>query len=88
MYYLCYVITTEYEHGHTIGKVWGGGGVSKPTPSEIARADQNRAKLNPIVKTVKIAEFRTPTPQDVRGKKAIKFYDYLVSRLFFISNDK
>jgi len=36
------------------------------TPLEIPKALQNRAKLNPIVKTVKIAEFRTPTPQYVR----------------------
>jgi len=38
------------------------------------KALQNRAKLNPTVKTVKIAEFRTPTPQDVRkqGSKILK----------------
>jgi len=31
-------------------------------------------KLNPIVKIVKIAEFRTPTPQDVwkKGSKILK----------------
>jgi len=39
-----------------------------PNP-QIPKTLQNRAKLNPIVKT---AEFRTPTPQDVR-KKAVKF---------------
>ena len=44
----------------------GGGG--QPLPPEIPKALQNRAELNPIVKTVKIAEFRTPTPQDVRKK--------------------
>jgi len=51
----------------------GGGefGGSTPPP-EIPKAPQNRAKLNPIVKTVKkIAEFRKPTHQDVR-KKGIK----------------
>ena len=38
--------------------------------TEIPKALQNRAKLNPIVKTVKkIAEFRKPTPQDVRKKR-------------------
>ena len=47
-----------------------GGGVQPPP--EIPKASQNRAKLNLIVKTVKIAEFRTPKPQDVR-KKAAKF---------------
>ena len=45
-----------------------GGGV-QPPPLEIPKALQNRDKLNPIVKTVKIAEFRTPTLQDVREKR-------------------
>ena len=31
----------------------GEGGVSSPPPLEIPKALQNRAKLNPIVKTVK-----------------------------------
>ena len=40
-----------------------------PPPSEIPKTLQNCAKFNPILKTVKrIAEFRTPTPQDVRKK--------------------
>jgi len=46
-----------------------------PPPPEIWKALQNRAKLNPIVKTVKkIAEFRMPTPQDVqkKGSKIVK----------------
>ena len=42
-------------------------GCSNP-PSEIPKALQNRAKLNQIVKLLKIAEFRTPTHQDVRKK--------------------
>ena len=48
--------------------------VFNPPPPEIRMALQNRAKLNPIVKTVPIAEFRTPTPQDVRkkGSKILK----------------
>jgi len=52
---------------------WGCG-VQTPLPPEIPKALQNRAKLNPIVKTVKIAEFRTPTPQDVwkKGSKILK----------------
>ena len=41
--------------------------MSKPPP-EIPKDFQSRAKLNPTVKTVKFAEFRTPTPQDVRQK--------------------
>jgi hypothetical protein len=45
-------------------------------PPEILKALQNRAKLNPTVKTVKIAEFRTPTHQDVRkkGSKILKLH--------------
>ena len=52
-----------------MGGIWG-----VYPPPEIPKALQNRAKLNPIVKTVKIAEFRTPTPQDVRkkGSKILK----------------
>ena len=46
----------------------GEGGIKPPPPSEIPKALQNRAKLNPIVKLLKTAEFRTPTPQDVRKK--------------------
>ena len=58
------------------------GDVQTPPP-EIPKALQNRAKLNPIVKLLKIAEFRTPTPQDIRkkGSKVLKL-------LFYISNDK
>jgi len=37
-------------------------------PPEIPKALQNRAKLNPIWKLLKIAEFRAPTHQDVRKK--------------------
>ena len=51
----------------------GGLGGSTPPP-ETPKALQNRAKLNTIVKTVKFAEFRTPTTQDVRkkGSKILK----------------
>jgi hypothetical protein len=45
---------------------------STPPQKKIPTALQNRAKLNTIWKLLKIAEFRTPTPQDVR-KKAVKF---------------
>jgi len=41
---------------------------NRPPGPEIPKAVQNRAKLNPTVKAVKIAEFRTQTPQDVRKK--------------------
>ena len=44
-------------------------------PPEILKALKNRAKLNPIVKTVKKnTEFRAPTPQDVwkKGSKILK----------------
>jgi hypothetical protein len=49
-----------------------GVGGFKPLP-EIPKALQNYAKLNPIVKTVKI-EFRMPTPHDVwkKGSKILK----------------
>ena len=50
-------------------------GVQIPLPpKKIPSALQNRAKINPVVKTVKIVEFRTPTPQDVRekGSKILK----------------
>ena len=61
--------------GHTHQwRTEGGGGVQTPPPPEILKTLQNRAKLNPIVKTVKIAEFRMPTLQDVRkkGSKILK----------------
>jgi len=45
----------------------GLGGSNPPSP-EIPKALQNRAKLNPIGKLLKIAEFRMPTPQNVRKK--------------------
>ena len=49
----------------------GGFGGSTP-PHKIPKTLQNRAKLNPIVKELlKIAEFRKPTPQDVRKKGSI-----------------
>jgi len=43
-------------------------------PPEIPKALQNSAKLNPILKLLKIAEFRTPTLQDIRkkGSKILK----------------
>jgi len=52
----------------------GGGGIGwvQTLTPEIPKALQNRAKLNPMWKLLKIAEFRTPTPQDVRKKKCSK----------------
>jgi hypothetical protein len=44
------------------GRSWGG------TPLELPKALQNCAKLNSIVKTFKITEFRTPTPPRCSGK--------------------
>jgi len=57
--------------GVPLGVVWGG---SNSPPPEIPKALQNRAKLNPIWKLLKIAVFRTPTPQDVqeKGNKILK----------------
>ena len=53
----------------------GGSGVQTPPPRNSEGPPKNRAKLNPIVITVKkIAEFRTPTQQDVpkKGSKILK----------------
>jgi len=53
----------------------GLGAFKPPQPPEIPKAFQNRAKLNPILKTVKkTAECRAPTLQDVRkkGSKILK----------------
>ena len=41
-------------------------------PSEILKTLQNPAKNNPIAKTEKFAECRTPSTQDIR-KKAVEF---------------
>jgi hypothetical protein len=44
-----------------------------PPPRNSEGPPKNRAKFNPIVKIVKkVAEFRTPTHQDVREKKGSK----------------
>ena len=48
-----------------------GGWGAQPPPPEIPKALQNCAKLNPICENLKIADFRTPTLQDV-GKKGSK----------------
>jgi len=69
------------------GVTTGEFGVSTPPP-EIPKALQNRAKLNPTVKTIKIAEFKTPTPQDVRKKRSKILKTTAGSQLFYISNDK
>ena len=51
------------------GGVWG---FQPPLPPEIPKTHQNRARLNPILKTVKIVEFRTAKPK-IFGKNAVKF---------------
>ena len=57
-------------------------GVFNPPPPRNSEGPRkNRAKLNPIVKTVKkIAEFRTPTHQDVRkrGSKILKLPKFAI----------
>jgi len=57
------------------GEFWG-----VQTPSEIPKALQNRAKFNTIGKLLNIAEFRTPTPQDVRekGSKILKLTRFAI----------
>jgi hypothetical protein len=67
----------EKQNTHFILNQWrtqGGFGCSNPPPRNSEGPPKNRAKLNPIVKTVKKknAEFRTPAHQDVR-KKILKF---------------
>ena len=54
----------------TEGGVWG---VQTPPP-EIPKALQNHTKFTDLRKLLKIAEFRTPAPQDVRkkGSKILK----------------
>jgi len=68
--------------------VWGGVWGVNPPPPEIPKALQNHAKLNPTVKTVKIAEFRTPTPQNVRKKGSKISKTTAGSKLFYTSSDK
>ena len=57
------------------GGVWG-----VQIPPEIPKALQNCAKLNPICGNLKIAEFRTPAPQDVRkkGNKILKLPTFAI----------
>jgi len=54
-------MTVTNKQWRTERGIWGG---SNPSP-EIPKALQNRVKLNPIVKSIKILEFRKSTPQDV-----------------------
>ena len=70
------VVKNECRHTcnqwRTEGVVWN---VQNPPLPEIPKALQNHAKLNPICENCyKIAEFRTPTPQDVqkKGSKILK----------------
>ena len=59
-------LTNSMEQWRTEG---GGWGVQHPPSRNSEGPPKNRAKLNPIVKTVKkIAEFMMPTPQDIREK--------------------
>ena len=57
-----HIATVAYPGGE------GFGCSNSPPPRNSEGPPKNRAKLNPIVQTVKkkIAEFRTPTHQDVR----------------------
>jgi len=50
----------------------GGGGVQTPPPTEIPKALQNRAKLNPIVKTVKNLGQQHPKMFRKKGSKILK----------------
>ena len=52
---------------------WRTEGGVEPPPPEIPKAFQNRAKLNPIVKTVKKLLNLAPQHPKMFGKKAVKF---------------
>ena len=55
-YIACLVCSAEWQSASQEAVAYRGGGVlggSNPPPPEIPKALQNRAKLNPIVKTVK-----------------------------------
>ena len=61
---LCYRLTYCIYQWRTEG----GLGFSNPPPLEISKDLQNCAKLTDLRELLKIAEFRKPTPQDVRKK--------------------
>ena len=64
----------------TSGVPRGVSGVQTP-PRNSEGLPKNRAKLNPILKTIKkIAEFRTPTHQDVpkKGSKILKLRRFVI----------
>jgi len=50
----------------------GGLGGSNPPPPEIPKAFQNRAKINPIWKLLKIADFRGDNTSRFSEKKSSK----------------
>ena len=60
---------------NTISGVARGGGFNSPPPKKkkIPKALQNRAKLNPIVKTVKNCWILDAQHPKMFGKKAVKF---------------
>jgi len=64
--------TVRWSQWRAGGGGGGGGGKNPPPPPKFRRP--SKIVPNSIVKTVKIAEFRTPTPQDVRkkGSKILK----------------
>jgi len=68
----------------------GGGGLggSNPPPPKFWRPSKIVPKSTQLWKLLKIAEFRTPTPQDVRKKRRYNSKTTVGSRLFYISNDK
>ena len=79
---MCSVTDVQEISGIPRGVVWG-----VQTLSEIPKALQNRAKLNPIWKLLKIAEFRMPTPKDVQGKRQLNSKTTAGLQLFYINNE-
>jgi len=66
----------------------GGGGVFHPPPPEIPKALQNRAKLNPIVKTVKNCRIQDANTPRCSEKRQENSKTTAGSQLFYISNDE
>ena len=71
-----------------IGQWHTGGGLGGSTPPEIPKALKNRAKLNPIVKTVKNCWILLNQHPKMSGKRQYNSKTTAGSQLFYISNDK
>ena len=83
------VVPTPSPSGVQRGVGWGGCGVQTPPSPKIRRPAKIVPNSTRLWKLLKIAEFRTPTLQDIRLKKGSKILKTTAgSQLFYISNDK